>query len=159
MVKKSEIFKSIQFKIINIIATCIFICCMIGVAGGDKTIGTLDDFVVEMSGGEITEEGDYIIDASSGINGTWLTISGFKLTPGVYKYYVDYTLASESDSNVNSIELQSIGGNYNELLTNPPYFYYGNSNIDCEFYVTVPLDPGISYFTIALCVRIDVSEV
>ena len=55
MWKKSGIFKSVQFKIINIIAACIFICCMMGVAGGDKTIGTLEDFVVEMTGGEINE--------------------------------------------------------------------------------------------------------
>ena len=148
MIKKSGILKSLKFKIVNIIAACIFICCMIGVVSGDKTIGTLDDFIVEMTGGEISETGAYTIDASSGINGTWLTVSGFKLTPGVYKYNVDYTIASQNDDNVNLIELHSIGGNYNELLTNSPYFYYGNSNIDCEFYVTVPLDPGISYFTI-----------
>ncbi len=148
MWKKSGIFKSIQFKIVNIIAACIFICCVIGVAGGDKTIGTLDDFVVEMTGGEISETGVYTIDASSGIKGNWLTISGFKLTPGVYKYYVDYSLASEDDSNVNSIKLNSIGGNYNELLSNPPLLYSGNSNIECEFFVTVSLDAGISYFTV-----------
>ncbi len=148
MWKKSGIFKSIQFKIINIIAACIFICCMIGVAGGDKTIGTLDDFVVEMSGGEITEEGDYIIDASSGINGTWLTISGFKLTPGVYKYYVNYTLTAESDNDVNLIQIHSIGEVYKELLQNNPHFYSGTDSLECEFFVTSSIDTGNAYFTV-----------
>ena len=63
MWKKSGIFKSVQFKIINIIAACIFICCMMGVAGGDKTIGTLEDFVVEMNGGQIGDDETYTIDA------------------------------------------------------------------------------------------------
>ena len=115
MWKKSEIFKSLQFKIINVIAACIFICCMIGVAGGDKTIGTLGDFIVEMTGGEISETGAYTIDASSGINGNWLTVSGFKLTPGVYKYYVNYALTTADDNDAVLIELHSTGETYGNL--------------------------------------------
>ena len=148
MWKKSGIFKNVQFKIINIITACIFICCMIGVAGGDKTIGTLEDFVVEMNGGQIGDDETYTIDASSGINGNWLTISGFELTPGVYKYYVNYTLTAESDNDVNLIEIHSTGKKYKELLQNSPHFYSGIDSLECEFFVTSSIDAGNVYFTV-----------
>lgn len=136
--KKSEILKNKKFRIVLLLELLLLLVPVAGILRGNRTVSTLADARVVLQEGVRQEETGYSVDGSSDINGTWLEMSGFALTPGTYTYYVTY---DAEDNEVNKINIKSDDRIYRELLENELSLYSGRTQASCDIYVTSSLEP------------------
>lgn len=136
--KKSEILKNKKFRIVLLLELLLLLVPVVGILRGDRTVSTLADARVALQEGVRQEETGYSVDGSSDVNGTWLEMSGFALTPGTYTYYVTY---DAEDNEVNKINIKSDDRIYRELLENELSLYSGRTQASCDIYVTSSLEP------------------
>lgn len=135
--KQSEVMNNKKFRALLILEALLLLLTVIGILRGDKTVSTLADMQVTAADGTVLDDTGYSIDGSAGVNGTWLTLEGFSLNPGVYCYYVDY---DAEDNEVNKVNIHSNGDIYKELMENELSLYSGKNDTFCQVYVTNKLN-------------------
>ena len=107
--KKSEILKNKKFRIVLLLELLLLLVPVVGILRGDRTVSTLADARVALQEGVRQEETGYSVDGSSDVNGTWLEMSGFALTPGTYTYYVTYDAEDNEIRSISRVTTESTG--------------------------------------------------
>lgn len=129
--------KNKKFCVLLILEGLLLAALLIGILRGDREVASLADMQITAADGTIREETGYSIDSSSGVSGTWLTMEGFSMKPGLYCYYISY---DAEDNEVNKVNVRSSHGIYKELLENELSLYSGIEKASCQVYVTNKLD-------------------
>ena len=142
--RQSEIMKNKKFRVLLLLEAVLLVVFLIGSLRGDREIASLADMQVTAADGTVRDETGYSIDSSGGISGTWLTMEGFSMKPGVYCYYVSYDAEDNGD---NKINIHDNGGIYHELLADELSLYSGGKENFCQIYVTGKLDADQVYLT------------